>query len=134
MEACKDGRGGFDGRVDGVDVVHFIAGVVVLVGLFCAAASSSWETVGGGIIVPSLEGNAARVEAFVFESDDFLFSFFADDDTRVSPREVVLVPEGVDGEDEGVDGEGEDVDDHPAYVLPLAFDDEDESLEAIYSR
>ena len=133
VEAREDRRSGFDGRVDGVYVVHFVSCIVILVDLFWAAASSPWEAVGRGVIVPALQGDTARIESFVFESYDFLFSFFADNDTGVSPGEVVLVPERVNWEDEGVNGEGENVDDHPAYVLPLPFDDENQGLQAIDS-
>ena len=132
MEAREDCRGGLHRRVDGMNVIHFVTRVIrVLVHLFRAAASSPRQTVGGGVIVPTLERNAARIEAFVFESDDFLLSLLANNDTRISPGEVILVPKGIYREDERIDGKGEDVDDHPPYMLPLAFDDENQGLEAI---
>ena len=115
-----------------MDVVHFVSVVVVVlhVDLFCASwkATTSWEAVGGGIVIPPLKWDAARVKAFVFESDDLLVAFLLEHDARVTPGEVVLLPEREDGEHERVDREGEDIDDHPAYMLPLSSKDENQSL------
>ena len=63
--------------------------------------------------------------------DDFLVALLADDDTCITPGEVVLFPKGVDGEDEAVDGVGEDIYYHPSYVLPLAFKNEDDGLKTV---
>lgn len=129
-EDCGRGLGG---RVLGAHVVHFVAGVVLVVAaFFMGEATAAGQVVGGGVVVPALERDAARVEALVCHGDDFLLSAFADDDARVAPGEVVLVPEGVHWQQEGVHGEGDDVNDHPAHVLPLPFDDEDDGLETVY--
>lgn len=93
--------------------------------------AAAGEVVGQGVVVPALEGDAAGVETFVFDGYDLLFAFLADDDTGVSPGEVVLVPEGVYWEDEGVDRESQEIYDHPSDVLPLSFEDENKSLETI---
>lgn len=44
---------------------------------------------------------------------------------------LVEAPETVNRKDEAVDRVGEDVDDKPADELPLAFNEEDDSLEAV---
>ena len=79
-----------------------------------------------------MKGNAAGVETFVLNRDYLLAVLFADDNTRVTPGEVVLVPEGVDGEDKGIDGEGDEVDYHPSNVLPLSFKNEDQGLKSVH--
>ncbi len=134
-EAGEHGGGGSDGGVDGVEVVHLVA--IIIAGLVdflqaAGAAAAAREVVGSGVVVPALERDGAGVEAVVFDGDDLLVALVADDDAGAAPGEVVLVPEGVDGQDEGVDGEGDDVDDHPADMLPLAFDDEDDGLQAVH--
>lgn len=121
-----------------MEVVHLVA-VVVSGGLVkllhaAGAATAAGEVVGSGVVVPALERDGAGVEAVVFDGDDLLVALVADDDAGAAPGEVVLVPEGVDGQDEGVDGESDNVDDHPADVLPLAFDDEDDGLKAVHGR
>ena len=57
--------------------------------------------------------------------------FLAEDDARVAPAEVVLVPEREDRQHERIDGESDDVNNHPANMLPLPLDDEDERLQTV---
>ena len=97
------------------------------------------------------ERDRGFVECFVFGLKNLLRSTFTDDDTSVTPREVVEFPERVDGEEEGIDGiselqseekvqrdafckperEAYDVDDQPSNELPLSFDQEDDSLKTV---
>lgn len=118
-------------------VVHFHDHFVVAacsIDLFLACAevtAAAGEVVGHGVVVPALERDAARVEGLVFYGDDSLVTLLADDDTGVTPCEIVLLPECIERQDEIVDRVGKKVDDHPSDVLPLALDDEDYRLETI---
>lgn len=67
----------------------------------------------------------------VMSGNDLVSAFFADDNTSVTPAEVVLFPERIYGENKGVHRVREDVDNHPTDMLPLALDDEDDSLKTI---
>lgn len=58
-------------------------------------------------------------------------ALLADDLAGRAPREVVHLPEGHEREDEREEGDPEDVDEHPANVLELAVQDEDDDLEAV---
>ena len=97
------------------------------------------------------ERDRGFVECFVFGLENLLRSTFTDDDTSVTPREVVELPERVNREEEGVDGIGElqseergqreafdrpereayNVDDQPSDELPLSLNQEDDSLETV---
>jgi hypothetical protein len=48
-------------------------------------ATTSRQVVVQGVIVPTLQRNAARVEAFIVNSDDLLLALLTDDDTGVTP-------------------------------------------------
>lgn len=63
--------------------------------------------------------------------NDQLLSTLSNDDSSVSPREVVHRPERVEREVEGEDGNGQDVEDHPPDHVPLASEEEDEDLETV---
>lgn len=60
-----------------------------------------------------------------------LLALLADDDTCVTPREVVHLPERVEREVEGEDRDGEEVEDHPADHVPFSAEEEDEHLESV---
>lgn len=64
---------------------------------------------------------------------DELLATFAHDKTSLSPREIVHLPEGVKRKIEGEDRNGQDVEDHPTDHVPLASEDEHQSLETVYS-
>lgn len=106
--------------------------LVVVICLLGSNAATTREVVGEGIVVPSLERNASRVETLIVDSHDLFSALLSNDNTGVTPREVVLVPERVHWKDERIDGEGEDVDDHPSDMLPLTFEDEDKCLKTIH--
>lgn len=62
--------------------------------------------------------------------DEFLATF-AENKTSLTPREIVHTPERVKRKVEGEHGDGHEVEDHPANHVPLASEDEYESLETI---
>ena len=64
--------------------------------------------------------------------NNHLLAGFTQDDTRLTPREVVHPPEGVQGKEEGEHGDGEDVEHHPADHVPLATENEHESLKTVH--
>lgn len=66
---------------------------------------------------PSLHGDFARIE-FALILDTRLLGLLASRLPRVTPREVVKLPECVSGEDEIPDRQGEKVDQHPHDVGP----------------
>ena len=127
-EACQDGGSGLDGRVHRLHVVHLVLVIVSFVSLLNLDTATTGKVVCESIVVPALKRNAAWVEAFVFDCNNLLLAFLANDNTGVSPREIVLVPERVDWEDERIDRECQDIDDHPSDVLPLSLEDENQSL------
>ena len=73
---------------------------------------------------PSLHHNAARIEFTVLVS--VIVPLVSGNLTRLTPREVVKVPECVGWEDKVPDGEGEKVDEHPADVRNLARGNDDQ--------
>jgi hypothetical protein len=75
-----------------------------------------------------LKRNGARVETFVFGSDDLFYALFSDDNTSVALREIVLLLEWINGEDKGVDYVRDHIDDHLTDVLLLSLNNEDNSL------
>ena len=62
------------------------------------------------------------------------FGLVARNLTRLTPREVVHPPEGVERQEEREDRNGEDVEDHPANHIPLAAENEHERLKTVDSR
>ena len=63
-----------------------------------------------------------------------LLTRLSQDDTSLTPREVVHAPEGVQGKEEREHRDGQDVEHHPADHVPLATHDEDQGLNTVYSR
>jgi hypothetical protein len=61
-----------------------------------------------GFVLAELGKRDGRlVERLILSLEDLLRTTLPDDDTGVSPSEVVEAPEGVDGKEEGVDRVGE---------------------------
>ena len=118
-------------------VVHLeaIVSVFVLVRFFHVAshATATWKVVCSSVIIPSLQWDAPRIKTFILIGHNLLVAFLSDDDSGVTPCEVVLVPKRVDGKDKGVYGESQKIDDHPPDVLPLSLQDEYDSLETVHS-
>ncbi len=56
------------------------------------------------VLAKLLERNHRLVEFLVFVDNDLLLFTFADDETRVTPTELVHTPEGIDREEESVYG------------------------------
>ena len=137
MHVAHDGASGFDGRVDGLHIVHlidiFLKSALALFGLIGLDTTTARKSVHEGVVVPFLEGDTAGIEALVIGLYELLSVLLFDDHTRVTPREVVLFPEGVERESEREDGESKDVDNHPANMLPLPLDDEDDGLQSVDS-
>lgn len=138
-EAGQDSRCGFDRRIRRVHVIHFHGSIVsistwieLLLADFGIAAPAG-EIVGQSIIIPTLERDASRIEAFVVNCHHAFVSFLADNDTSIPPGEVVLVPEGVERQDKTVNWIGADVNNHPSNMLPLPLDYKDDRLQAIYT-
>lgn len=77
----------------------------------------------------SEEGEREREDP---DMDDDLLPGFAQDHARRPPREVVHLPEGVQGEEEGEYGDGENVEKHPPKHVPPSAEEEDECLETVY--
>lgn len=65
--------------------------------------------------------------------NDQLLSTLSNDDSSVSPREIVHRPERVEREVEGEDGDGEDIEHHPADHVPLPSEEEDHDLKTVDS-
>lgn len=63
--------------------------------------------------------------------DDDLLSRLANNDSSVSPREIVHGPEGVEREVEREVGDGKDVEYHPSDHVPFSSEEEDQSLETV---
>jgi hypothetical protein len=80
-------------------------------------------------ISPSLHRDFAGVELSLATMTGLVrfLGVFAGGLTRVSPGEVVEVPEGVDWKDEVPDGEREQVDQHPEDVGQAVGGDDDEN-------
>ena len=99
-EAGEDGAG-FGGRIHGLHVVHFVRFILRIVGIRLLQgfldATTSGEFVARGIVVPPLEGDAARVEAFIVKGNNLFVALFPNDNPSVAPGKVVLVPERVHG-------------------------------------
>jgi hypothetical protein len=97
-----------------------------------------------------LERNHRLVILVVVIDDNFLVAAFADNQTRVTPTEVVHAPERVDREEETVDritarneqvrrevkggNVRKKVDNHPTYKHELALDDKHERLQTVDRR
>ena len=65
--------------------------------------------------------------------DNHLLTGLSQDDTSLTPGEVVHAPERVERQEEREDGNGEDVEDHPTDHVPLATKDEDQRLQTVDS-
>ena len=64
--------------------------------------------------------------------NNHLLAGFTQDDTRLTPREVVHPPERVERKEEREGGDSQDVEDHPADHVPLAAQDEHERLQTVH--
>ncbi|KAL0769411.1 hypothetical protein CaCOL14_008719 [Colletotrichum acutatum] len=84
----------------------------------------------GLVLLPLLLGDDRGVELALVGNDNLL-ARLAGNDTRVTPVEVVHVPEGVQRQGETEDGNGQDVQNHPANHLPLAANDKDDGLQTV---
>src|SRR5947207_2269255 len=116
-------------------IVHLISSVRDIIIVFLDwRGSTAREIVFSSVVIPCLQWNTGRIEALIISDDDFLVSLFANNNTGISPRKVVLLPKGVDREDKGVNRVGKDVDNHPSNVLPLSFNDKDQGLQTINRR
>ena len=80
-----------------------------------------------------LQWNHGVVELLVVVHDDLLVVAFTDNETRVTPTEVVHAPERVDRQEERVDRVRQDVNDHPSDKHEFSLQDKDDSLETIYN-
>lgn len=96
-------------------------------------AASSRQVVGKSVVVPSLERNAPRVKSLIFNRNNTLVSLLTNDNVRIAPAKVILVPEGIQWQNKIEERETEKVDKHPPNMLPLPFDDEDDGLKAIHT-
>ena len=119
-----------------MNVVHLHSAIMTgterLFHRYARIAATTRKIVLESIVIPSLKRNRSRVETVISNSNDLLVALLTDDNSRVTPREVILVPERVDGQHKAVDREGDDIDDHPSNVLPLSLDDEDDRLKTIH--
>ena len=75
-----------------------------------------------------LETSVNAAEAYV---NDHLLARLSHDQTRLTPREVVHAPEGVERKVERERGNGQDVEDHPTDHVPLATKQEHEGLQTV---
>ena len=66
--------------------------------------------------------------------NDHLLSRLSQHNTSLTPREIVHLPERVEGQEEGEGGDSEDVEHHPPDHVPLATQDEHKRLKTIDSR
>lgn len=138
-EASKDSRSRLPRRVHGVHVFHLHAGVVAvsttesLLLAWRIVPTTSGQVVDQCIVIPALKRDAFRIEPYIISnSDNPLVTLLANNDASVTPRKVILVPERVDRKDEAVYRVRHEVNDHPADVLPLSLDNEDDGLQAIH--
>src|ERR1700726_2148506 len=95
---------------------------------FKVVSAATREIIGKRVVIPSLQRNTARIKTFVINSDYLLVAFLANNDTGISPAKIVLVPERVNRQDEGINRKCEHIDEHPSYMLPLPFQEKDQSL------
>ena len=65
--------------------------------------------------------------------NNHLLTRLSQNDTRLTPREVVHAPEGVQGKEEREDRDGQDVEDHPSNHVPLAAQNEYKRLQTVDS-
>ena len=109
MEAA-DGRDPSDGEDgDDQDQVHVkIKSPVASVD----SASGMMVLLGGRLTV-----NAAHAD---FEGVDDLAAFLSSDNTRITPGEVIHVPESIERKTEREYRHGKDIYNHPAYHFPFA--------------
>lgn len=49
--------------------------------------------------LPSLKWNTPRVKTFIVNSNNLLVTLLTDDDTSITPREIVLLPKTVNWKD-----------------------------------
>lgn len=87
-----------------------------------------------------LDGDHGIIKLLVFVRDNLFILAFTDDDTRITPAELVHAPEGIDRQKEAVDGVTglkckasvkesmtrdirRNIDDHPAHEHEFTFDD-----------
>src|SRR4051812_6456807 len=82
------------------------------------------------IVIPRLKRNNAGVK-LALVVDDHLLPRLSEHDTRLTPREVVHLPERVEREVEREDGDGKDVEEHPADHVPLAPQNEYKHLDGV---
>ena len=66
--------------------------------------------------------------------NNHLLSRFSQHNTRLTPGEIVHLPERVQGEEEREGRNGEDIEQHPANHIPLPPHDEHEGLDTIDGR
>src|SRR5438034_460397 len=105
-----DCRRWFDRGIDRMHVVHFVPVVLVsamrtLLRMLPNKATSAGETIRKRIIVPSLQWDTPRIEPFVVLRYYLLDTLFSDDNTCVTPREIILFPEGIERKNEREDRE-----------------------------
>lgn len=72
-----------------------------------------------------------RGKQFDTHMDNHFLSRFAQYNTSLTPREIIHLPERVQGKEERERGDGKDVEQHPANHVPFAAHDEDEGLQTI---
>jgi hypothetical protein len=63
--------------------------------------------------------------------NNHLLSRFSQDNTRLTPWEIVHLPEGIQRQEEGERRDSEDVKDHPSNHVPFAPHNEDQCLHTI---
>src|SRR5690606_25128868 len=82
------------------------------------------------VLTPFLERNHLFIKRFIVCHKDFLL-IVTNNNTGISPGEVIKMPERVEGNKEGEQGNSEDIDDQPSNGLPLSFDDKDKCLKTV---
>lgn len=65
--------------------------------------------------------------------NNHLLTRLSQDDTSLTPGEVVHPPERVQGQEEREDRDSKDVEHHPANHVPLASQDEHKRLQTVHS-
>jgi hypothetical protein len=73
-------------------------------------------------------------EAMHTYMDDHLLTLLTQDDTGLTPGEIIHPPKRVEGEEKRKGRDCNDIEDHPTNHIPLTTHDEDQCLETIDSR
>src|SRR5258706_332684 len=84
------------------------------------------------IFLPSLMWDASWIKLALVGDDDFA-TLLSGNHTRIAPREIIHMPEGVKWKGKREHRYGEDVENHPPNHFPLPASDKDDSLQTVDS-